>query len=400
VYRLTRRGEALTIEGSMTRPWLVPALLLTSACFSPGDIDETLSPGLMPPAETGTPEPSTGEGSTGEGSADGSSDDTPAPPTCTDGMQGEDETDVDCGGSCEPCGNGQGCAVAGDCSSGVCQSEVCISPTCGNGSIEDGEACDDAGESATCNVDCSIADCGDGVLNATAGETCDDAGESATCDIDCSVAACGDGVINVAASEGCDDSGETIVCNIDCTVAACGDGVLNVSAGETCDLGGNAATCDADCTAVSCGDGTFNPAAGEACDDAGETATCDADCSTVQCGDGTINEAAGEQCEGGAGCGADCLFVGCGADPTAQAMAACMAAYPNCTPMDGGIVGHGAGVGVGSNCGPPAYEWRFYCTVTSGTNYNCSACTVGEILGAHEPCNCDPGTSPVLGYFC
>ena len=41
------------------------------------------------------------------------------------------------------------------------------------------------------------------------------------------------------------------------------------------------------------------------------------------------------------------------------------------------------------------------CTETSdASNYNCSACVVGEILGPHDPCNCDPGTSPVLGSFC
>ena len=45
---------------------------------------------------------------------------------------------------------------------------------CGNGSVEGAEACDDMGESATCNDDCTLAECGDGVLNVTAGEECDD----------------------------------------------------------------------------------------------------------------------------------------------------------------------------------------------------------------------------------
>jgi hypothetical protein len=68
--------------------------------------------------------------------------------------------------------------------------------------------------------------------------------------------------------------------------------------------------------------------------------------------------------------------------------------------MDGGVVGYD-GVGVGSKCGTPAWPWRFYCTETSdASNYNCSACTVGEILGPHDPCSCNPGTSPVLDTFC
>ena len=41
---------------------------------------------------------------------------------------------------------------------------------------------DDGGESATCDADCTVAECGDGTLNVRAGEECDDGGESATCD--------------------------------------------------------------------------------------------------------------------------------------------------------------------------------------------------------------------------
>jgi hypothetical protein len=383
----------------MARRLLATALLLASACISTGEISDSLSSGLMP--GTGS-DPTTA--ATTDGTADdASSGDTAVPPTCSDGVQGEDETDVDCGGSCEPCDNGQGCLVAEDCSSGVCEGEVCISPTCGNGSIETGEACDDAGESAACNEDCTAAACGDGVLNATAGESCDEAGESASCNADCTVAACGDGVLNATAGEVCDDAGESASCNADCTMAACGDGVLNVTAGEACDDAGDTAACDADCTAVACGDGATNPAAGEACDDAGESATCDVDCSAAECGDATVNATAGEECDGGpAGdCGPDCLFAGCQPDPVALALAACMADYPSCDIVDGGVVGYGAGSCTGCNCGLPASPWRFYCTATSdASNYNCSACIVGEVLGPHDPCNCNPGTSPVLDTFC
>ena len=59
-------------------------------------------------------------------------------------------------------------------------------PECGNGTVEPGEACDDGGESADCDADCTEVMCGDGLANATAGEACDDGGESAECDADCS----------------------------------------------------------------------------------------------------------------------------------------------------------------------------------------------------------------------
>ncbi len=186
---------------------------------------------------------------------------------------------------------------------------------CGNGVIDMGEDCDDAGESATCDADCTTAMCGDGDINGTAGEICDDMGESAACNADCTVAMCGDGVTNMAAGEDCDDAGESATCNADCTTATCGDGILNVAAGETCDDSGESATCDDDCTEVMCGDGNANTTAGENCDDMGRSATCNADCTSVMCGDGVINMTAGEECDDSgesATCDDDCTNAMCG----------------------------------------------------------------------------------------
>ncbi len=58
---------------------------------------------------------------------------------------------------------------------------------CGNGTPDEGEQCDDGGESAACDADCTLVECGDGTRNVTAGEECDDGnttaddGCSATC---------------------------------------------------------------------------------------------------------------------------------------------------------------------------------------------------------------------------
>lgn len=52
------------------------------------------------------------------------------PASCTDGVQNQDETDVDCGGSCPQCDLGESCLIAADCSSGICDagaSWVCVS---------------------------------------------------------------------------------------------------------------------------------------------------------------------------------------------------------------------------------------------------------------------------------
>ncbi|MCH9683792.1 MAG: hypothetical protein K0V04_20340, partial [Deltaproteobacteria bacterium] len=183
----------------------------------------------------------------------------------------------------------------------------CTGEICGNGVVGMGEDCDDMGESAACDANCTFATCGDGVTNMAAGEACDDAGESAMCNADCSAAMCGDGIVNTSAAEDCDGNGmgvggETAMCDVDCTTVMCGDGVVNPTAGETCDDGGRSDMCDADCTTVDCGDGLINISAGEQCDGdgmgmGGETATCDGDCTDAMCGDGVINTTAGEDCD-------------------------------------------------------------------------------------------------------
>jgi len=224
---------------------------------------------------------------------------------------------------CE-CGNGviepgETCDDAGE--SPTCDFD-CSAPSCGDGvpNVSAGEECDDAGESSECDPDCTLAACGDGQFNPTAGEACDDAGESATCDADCTAPECGDMVANAAAGEDCDDGGESAACNADCTAAQCGDGLINTTAGETCDDGGRSDLCDADCTSVGCGDGVVNATAGEECDGdgagaGGETETCDVDCTTASCGDGQINAAAGEACDDAGeseDCNDDCTVAACG----------------------------------------------------------------------------------------
>ena len=187
----------------------------------------------------------------------------------------------------------------------------CAGPSCGDGVVDEGEECDDGGESEQCNADCTSAACGDGVLNMSAGESCDDGGESVVCNADCTPTGCGDGVTNASANEECDDMGESETCDADCTAAACGDGTINVTASETCDDMGESETCDDDCTEPACGDGVTNAAANEACDDMGESATCNADCTALACGDGQVNASAGEACDDGNaqdldGCSANC----------------------------------------------------------------------------------------------
>lgn len=138
---------------------------------------------------------------------------TCADATCTDTVLDGDESDVDCGGSCPPCGDGDACVDDGDCASGVCVGDVCLMATCGdltqNGTetgTDCGGTCPGCADGGMCNVD---ADCMSGVCDGTycLAPTCSDltlnGNETA---VDCGgtpCPGCGDGTTCTADSE-CD----------------------------------------------------------------------------------------------------------------------------------------------------------------------------------------------------
>ena len=160
-----------------------------------------------------------------------------------------------------------------------------ISADCGDSTVDAGEECDDGGASASCDVDCTFARCGDRTINPISEENCDDGntvsgdGCSSSCQREIA-ASCGDSMIN--GGEQCDDgpSGSG-GCDPDCTFASCGDFTVNTFAGEQCDAGAGTSECDPDCTLAMCGDGFLSSFAFEACDD-GNLSSGDG-CSAVEC---------------------------------------------------------------------------------------------------------------------
>ncbi len=138
--------------------------------------------------------------------------------------------------------------------------ETLAAPECGNGVVEGSEVCDTAGQSQSCDADCTAPACGDGTTNSAAGEACDTSGQSATCDADCTAAICGDGTTNSAAGEACDTSGQSATCDANCTAASCGDGTTNSAANEQCDDGNtnNVDGCSNACKLPTCSDGVQN----------------------------------------------------------------------------------------------------------------------------------------------
>lgn len=269
-------------------------------------------------------------------------DDAGESPTCDDDCTyqscGDGKLNTSAGEECDSdgandsnapdtCGDGSGPSLRGPC-------EL---PYCPDGVIDTGEICDDAGETLTCDLNCTPASCGDGDLNATRGETCDDgnASDADSCPSSnsagspyCLSATCGDGFVCSDAFtcgsgpgggvEACDAAGVSATCDGDCSVAVCGDGTwnsLNVTApatgaGEQCDDGNlvSGDGCDGNCTATACGNGVVT--APETCDDGNDTNGdgCDdgptGNCTPTTCGNGIVTAA--ESCDGnGAGTGGE-----------------------------------------------------------------------------------------------
>jgi cysteine-rich repeat protein len=166
--------------------------------------------------------------------------------TCDDGCATTDDTTsgVDTSGT-----GSSGGESSSDDSPAESSSSEGASGVCGNGVVEGGEDCDDSGQSATCDVDCTVAECGDDTLNVMAGETCDEGGESFSCDVDCTLPVCGDGLVNASHDEICDEGGSTATCDDDCTPPLCGDGTQNLAVLETCDDGNNLSNdgCSSNC---------------------------------------------------------------------------------------------------------------------------------------------------------
>lgn len=235
------------------------------------------------------PVPVCGDGKCQKGEAESCPADCSTASVCGDQICNADETYDSCPEDCNPpspsvCDNNGICNQNEDCMN--CPHD-CAGLTTGKPSNRYCCGADTCAEDL-CGAGCGSSSapfCGDGNTDSNLGEECDDAGESAFCDADCTYRICGDGTLNLTAGEQCDDGAETSTCDSDCTFAECGDGTLNPTAGEQCDDGNTTPGdgCDSACLVETapepyCGDGNLDP--GEECDD-GNTVSgdgCDTNC--------------------------------------------------------------------------------------------------------------------------
>lgn len=90
---------------------------------------------------------------------------------CRDRIRDADETDIDCGGSCQRCWDGKTCSAPADCQSNECNS-TCGASTCSDGvrdgfesDIDCGAACAKCSAGAICagDADCASNSCDNGI---------------------------------------------------------------------------------------------------------------------------------------------------------------------------------------------------------------------------------------------
>jgi hypothetical protein len=91
--------------------------------------------------------------------------------TCRDRVKDGDETDIDCGGSCQPCWDAKACTAPSDCFSNACVAGTCTVATCSDGVRDAYESDVDCGSTcAACAVgracaadsDCASGSCDNG----------------------------------------------------------------------------------------------------------------------------------------------------------------------------------------------------------------------------------------------
>ncbi len=150
--------------------------------------------------------------------------------TCTDGVKNQNETGIDCGGICSKCPDGQGCLVDSDCSSENCTAGTCASssaPSCSdNVQNQDetdidcgGQKCPGCVEGKHCGTD---TDCQQGQQLSCADGIC-----TSQCVADCS-GKCG------GVSDGCDGTCDTCPSGQWCDAQSCKVCNSDSHCGESC----------------------------------------------------------------------------------------------------------------------------------------------------------------------
>jgi hypothetical protein len=249
---------------------------------------------------------------------------TCAAASCTDTKQDGTETDVDCGGAtCDgqnkTCADNKKCATNADCTNGYCDTsaspKVCKTPTCMDGvqngnesDVDCGATCGSAKLCATGSKCGSAADCQSGVCDGT--KHCATLADGAACTGD---AQCAHG--NCVANGG----SSKICCATACsgTCLACSTAFTGVADGTCADVtAGHAPAASSQCAVTTTCGNTGVCAANHTCAQASTSVACSGTSCVAGASSYTFNGQA--TCDGSGTCGSppagvDCGTFGCGA---------------------------------------------------------------------------------------
>lgn len=198
-------------------------------------------------------------GSSGKGGSSGSTGGTTVMPSaCMNDTTDSNETDVDCGGSsdCKRCGLTQSCSRNSDCGSSYCRNRRCAQPSCTDGvknqdetAIDCGGTCApelgcDDGQACREDEDCAGSFCSDDVCTDHCTSDRRDANET---DEDCGGSDCAPCAANKRCNEA-EDCESKICFNNICQAATCSDNIRNQDESDR-DCGGVCGLEDKWCTA-------------------------------------------------------------------------------------------------------------------------------------------------------
>jgi hypothetical protein len=228
-------------------------------------------------------------------------------PECTDGIPNGNESDTDCGGTCDArCVNGRQCGQGSDCESKSCIDGVCAPGRCDdsveNGnetSLDCGGNCDPCADGSACTQD---RDCESGVCDETCQEpACDDGTANGNeTDVDCGGQSRG----GLDGGEACDPCprGDRCAVALDCESGFCSAAGLCTNA-ECVDGQTNGEESDTDCGGA-CGPTCLD---GKSCnenDDCVSRNCVDGSCEKPTCSDRVKNQSETDiDCGGGSQCG-------------------------------------------------------------------------------------------------
>ena len=139
-----------------------------SACLSPPPVTDTDATSSGAASSSGGSSGTSSSGGDVMTSTAAESGSDGGPGDCADGSKNQGESDVDCGGPCEACPEGQACSGDADCATQACAAGTCVVATCR-------EDADCPAPDAPCSRSaCDPATLACAVVPADDGEPCDD----------------------------------------------------------------------------------------------------------------------------------------------------------------------------------------------------------------------------------